>query len=272
MRGLCFSRLGMGFYMVTLSFSKKKTLGFLTFICIGLCAGQAQANLISGGSFNDLPGCNPCASSATGVEVGSRVGAPGYGAWSVNMPAGGNPEGFTWSFVTNAAASNNHTMSAWNGGGLNSVVSSSPDGGNFYIANPIWGASVLSQTFSGLTVGAGYDLSFYQAGAQQQNWSSSTTHGWHVSFGSQSQDSQTLTTAPGVFSGWSAVNMHFIAGSANQTLSFLVTGGPVGQPPYSLLDGVNLVPTSPVPEPATLMLMIAGAGGLLARRKLAVSG
>ncbi len=256
--------------MITLAMSKKNVLGLFAFACLGLSATQAQANLVNGGSFNDLSGCNPCGSSATGVEVGSRVGAPGYGAWSVGMPAGGNPEGFTWSFVTNAAASNNHTMSAWANGGLSSVVSSSPDGGNFYIADPIWGSSVLSQTFSGLTVGAGYDLSFYQAGAQQLGWSSNTTHAWQVSFGGQSQNSQTLTTSPGVFSGWSAVNMHFIAGSANQTLSFLVTGGPVGQPPYSLLDGVNLVPTTPVPEPATVMLMMVGVGGLLARRKLGV--
>ncbi|MBM5573380.1 PEP-CTERM sorting domain-containing protein [Deefgea sp. CFH1-16] len=240
------------------------------FICasMGMVASHAHANLINGGSFNDLAGCNPCGSSATGVEVGSRVGTPGYGNWAVSLPAAGNPEGFTWSFVTNAAASNNKTMSAWSYGGLNSTITSSPDGGNFYIANPIWGSSVLSQSFSGLTVGAGYDLSFYQAGAQQQGWASATTHSWDVTFGNQTQSSTTLNTTPGVFSGWSAVNMHFTATAANQTLSFLVAGGPVGQPPYSLLDGVTLVPTAPVPEPATVLLMMAGVGGLLARRKL----
>ena len=57
----------------------------------------------------------------------------------------------------------------------------------------------------------------------------------------------------------------FTATAASQVLTFLAVGTPAGQPPISLLDGVNL---TFVPEPGSALVVIAGLAGLatLARR------
>ncbi len=148
----------------------------------------------------------------------------------------------------------------------------SPDGGSVAILDgaPAYRAA-LSQTISGLTVGATYNLTFYWAAGQQAGFGGPTSDKYlTVYFGEDS-----FTTAPqageeGSFQGWFTVNHSFKATSTTQVLSFLAAGLPDGQPPLTLLDGVSL--TGGVPEAATWAMLIAGFGlvGAAARRRKAV--
>ncbi len=64
--------------------------------------------------------------------------------------------------------------------------------------------------------------------------------------------------------------MNFTASGASDLLSFLAVGTPTGEPPFSLLDGVD----AEVPEPSSVLL-IAGvavvAAGLRKLRRRAAS-
>ncbi len=57
--------------------------------------------------------------------------------------------------------------------------------------------------------------------------------------------------------------MTFTASAASQLLSFTATGAPSGEPPWLLLDGVNLVDTTAVPEPSSLIMVSIGTIGVL---------
>jgi hypothetical protein len=55
-------------------------------------------------------------------------------------------------------------------------------------------------------------------------------------------------------------------------LSFLAQGTPIAEPPFALLDGINLVPhiiTPPpsVPEPASYLLLLMGGLAFAFRQK-----
>ncbi len=144
----------------------------------------------------------------------------------------------------------------------------SPDGGNFVLADgdPNY-SDGISQTISGLTVGATYNVNFYQAAGQQQGFSGGTTERWQVSFGASSQLSSLFTLPQGGVGPWQAQSLSFVAASASQVLTFLAVGTPGGAPPISLLDGVSL--TAAVPEPASWALMLGGFGivGAALRRR-----
>ena len=147
----------------------------------------------------------------------------------------------------------------------------SPTGGNFVAldGDTLYNAS-LSQTISGLTVGATYSLSFDWAVAQFADRTGDTTEMLHVSFGGESFDTDTAHNLPGGSIGWFNVTHTFVASDTSQVLSFLSIGTPNGQPPVALLDSVSL--TNGVPEPNTWALMLIGFGGVggmmrLARRR-----
>jgi hypothetical protein len=165
---------------------------------LGIAAGPAVAgpNLVQNGQFlsTSLSGsggyvCNTVSSSCT-----SAVTDWGANCSSTNQCGnGGTPLSLLF------AGSGG---SAFNGNiGLNVFLPNSPDGGNMIgdDGDATYRAPVF-QTINGLTVGTTYDLTFYQASAQQSGFGSSTTEQWQVSLGGNTQDSTTMST-PGALPG-----------------------------------------------------------------------
>ncbi len=136
----------------------------------------------------------------------------------------------------------------------------SPDGGNFVFSDGNFMNSAITQTLTGLTPGASYELSFYQALVQDVELfvtiPGPVTGFWQVSLGSNvlnsalmKGDGSTLTISP-----WAQQTMVFTAQNATEVLSFLSVG--TGDPPLVLLDGVDM---RELPEPGTLGLLALSA-------------
>jgi hypothetical protein len=137
----------------------------------------------------------------------------------------------------------------------------SPTGGNFVAldGDTLYNGT-LSQTITGLTVGATYTLSFDWAAAQFADRTGNTTEMLQVGFGGQSFDTAIVPNLSGGSAGWFTVSHSFQASDTTQVLSFLSIGTPNGQPPVALLDSVSL--TNGVPEPNSWALMLIGFGGV----------
>jgi hypothetical protein len=170
---------------------------------------------------------------------------------------------------TTGAVSEYGNVKLWGpGDGAANGLTSSPAGGNFLALDGAYAQGPVSQTLTGLTVGAPTTVSFYFAGAQQEGYNGATTEQLEVSLGKQNLYPQVLNDPSHGFTGWQQENLTFTATSTTEVLSFLAIGTPSGVPPMSLLDGVS-VTSSPVPEPASLALLatgITGLGGLVRRR------
>jgi hypothetical protein len=144
------------------------------------------------------------------------------------------------------------------------MPTTSPDGGNFVAADGGYQVGPISQTINGLVVGQYYQLSFYQAGAQQQGYDGATTDQFQVTLGSQVQSSALMSNPSHDFSPWTKQTMLFQATQTSEVLSFLAVGTPTGQPPFSLLDGVVLIAA---PEPSYLGVVSAAFIGLVIYRR-----
>jgi hypothetical protein len=150
---------------------------------------------------------------------------------------------------------------AFNGGiGLASATDA-PLGGNTVAidGDPLFRASIF-QTVSGLIAGQTYTVNFEQAGGQQRGSGGPTTEFWAVSLGSSTQDSTTINTPPGGFTGWFSQSLTFTATAASEVLNFTAFGTPSGEPPVALLADVSL--NAAVPEASTWALMVLGFTGL----------
>lgn len=135
-----------------------------------------------------------------------------------------------------------------------------PDGDFAFGADAAYANAPISQLISGFTVGVQYTLSFKFAGAQFTDALGPNTEGWHVTLGSDvNTDTITLNNASQGFTGWNTFSTTFTASTSSQTLTFLATGGPLGLPPFALLDAVSIdTPPSPppaVPDPSTIVLI-----------------
>jgi hypothetical protein len=150
----------------------------------------------------------------------------------------------------------------------------SPDGGNYLASDsdPPFSGPIF-QTITGLTPGDKYVLTFWYAAAQFRNsdgsdWDGPTHSLWNVSFGTAGAFSTLdLSIAEHGFSGWMYETHPFTVpttSTGSEVLRFLAVGGPGGQPPVALLDGVSL---AAVPEPETLALLGIGLLGILASRR-----
>jgi hypothetical protein len=218
----------------------------------------AHANLVTNGSFEQ---------STAGNTAGnpSDVTNTNLTGWAISG-GGGTP----YDFVINNQAnfiSANGAAGFYNGygGGItkfNFNPGPSPDGGNYIAANADDSVGTLSQTLGGLTPGAQYVLSFYEATTTTYSFGGFDGY-WQVSFGGTEQNSTAMPTSGGSGTTWIMDTLVFTATNASQVLSF-VAGETASVPPFILLDGVSV---TKVPEPATLGLAGAGILGLLAIRR-----
>ncbi len=210
-------------------------------------AGSASAaNLVTNGSFD---------ADTVGTKIGFQGNVTGW--------TGGG--GLTFLAPPGSADDGNQYLAVYG-----PFPATSPDGGNFILADgdPSY-AGAFSQTISGLTIGKGYTVNFYQAAGQQLGFTGPTTERWSVSFGNDTQLSTKYSLAEAGIGAWQAQTMHFTATQASQVLTFLAVGTPNGAPPISMLDGVSLA----VPEPATWAMLIGGFGlvGAASRRRRAIA-
>lgn len=205
-------------------------------IAFGLTVPQAQAlpvDLITDGTFQNTSATQDtylCAvpspggtSNCTSALTNWTTTCPTFGCQGTNAPS-------TLLFGTDIAAIKSGgkvVISQFNFGyspgiGLywNNVLGStlaSPGGGNVVaIDGDSNHTSTLSQTINGLNPGSIYDLSFYQAAAEEYSFYGATTERWRVSLGSSTATSPLMTTAAQSSVGWSLVSLQFVATAASE--------------------------------------------------------
>jgi hypothetical protein len=243
-------------------------------------AATGVTNLVLNGDFESAAGGNgaqisptPGTQNIANWSIGSRTNdpsTPGLG-FIFDSGEGDNPSAsVSGVYIYGPQSGSNNGLTA--NSGANTAGGTA--GGNYLAldADPLV-SGTLSQSISGLTVGAGYALSFYWATAELSNQTvTQTTEYVQASLGGQTQTTQTLTTAAAGFDPWRQVTLYFTATSATEALSFLAVGTPSGDPPSVLLDAVSL---TYAPEPSTWAIMlagVAGATGLTAMRRRAPGG
>ncbi len=197
----------------------------------------------TGYNFVYAPDTADAGDKATGADPGQPKEAPGEAN-------GSNGYGNTYLWGPNNGGNTSTKR------GKQVLPSTDPAGGNFIAADGAYETQAITQSITGLKVGQVYALTFYWAGAQQESYLGDTTESWTVKLGSQSQTTSTVTTPSQGFSGWMQETFYYTATSTTETLSFLAAGSPTGEPPFSLLGGVDL---EVVPESSNWMVF-AGFG------------
>ena len=207
------------------------------------------------------------------MEFGTGCGTNCNGLGSV---ADWSTSGYNFVFLPNTSDTvggegSSGNVKLWgpndNGGTANGLPTSAPGGGNFVAADGAYEVSAITQSISGLIVGQSIAVSFSWAGAQQYSFNGITTDEWTVDLGSSPSQTTSLLTLPSNgSSGWVNQTFYFVATSSTELLSFLATGTPSGQPPFALLSNVSVTNT---PEPASVLILLSGLGGLVvfARRR-----
>jgi len=214
---------------------------------IGLvfCALPAHATIVWNGSFEDV------GTATSSFSISNPTILPGWSA----TPAGNQVlDCLVFSGATSPLCSGNvhgWTLAFWVDPGP------SPDGGNYVAVDGDQNYSTpLTQTLTGLVPGTVYDVTFYQAAAQQQGFNGATTDQWEVELGGDSQFSTIMDDANHGAVGWMSQSMTFTAQLSSELLSFIAVGTPNGEPPFALLDGVSV--TADAPEPGTSALIGIG--------------
>ena len=219
---------------------------------------RAAANLVQDGNFTGVVNSGSTAGLTTlygqfGTETGSTltvanwstagynfVYAPGTG--DIGTAAAGANSGQPKEAPGQYNYNGYGTTYMWgpNNGSANGLPSTDPLGGNYIAMDGAYEVGAVSQTITGLTVGKIYVLSFYWAAAQQQSFTGATTENVTATLGSQSFTTTTYNLGSQGFSGWMLQSFAYTATSGTETLSFLAAGTPSGEPPFTLLGGINL--------------------------------
>jgi hypothetical protein len=213
-------------------------------IALTVGVSRAQAEFVTNGGFelttngNGQPGFNTALTGWTST---------GYNF----IYASGSAD-------TTGAVGHDGTVKLWGPGtgSANGLPASSPNGGNYFAADGAFEVGALSQTLTGLTVGNTYVVSFWWAGAQQSGFTGVNTEQWKVGFGASTQSTAIASNVSHGFTGWAFQTFNFIADNTSDVLSFLAVGTPTGEPPFSLIDGVSVVP-----EPGSIVLIGVGVVG-----------
>lgn len=221
----------------------KKLTALAALAVFGLFSQTAHsAELLTNGSFESATGLNSAGYCYNGIGS-AELDCGGLSGW------GGN---------TSLSLQINATSIPWgipgNLAGFDSTFGSQLAG----IQNGTYHVSTLEQTVSG--AGGLYTLNWYDAGRVDYE-----TQTYEVRFGGVTLG--TFGVNPG--QGWSLHNVTFTAAAGSQLLSFVGVGTQVDGTAF--LDKISLTSAavSPVPEPESLAMMLAGLGvlGGVARRQ-----
>ncbi len=222
----------------------------LAAVAFGHAARADQINLVTNGNFDQ-------SSYSYNNQFGTGFGGQGVTGWT-----GGN--GYQLYFFNGTASVNSANAQFDNGYNTGAekfyTMPGSPTGGsgNFVALDGDQTSGIqgsISQTITGLTVGATYTVTFDWATGQLQSRSGATTDNVNVTFGGQSFTTQTISNASQSSTPWLQQSFLYTATSATETLTFLAQGTPTGLPPMVALDGISVVAT---PEPASIAIMGSG--------------
>ena len=236
---------------------------------LGLVAGVSsavRADLVTNGGFETTT-INGVTTHASG-----QLSNGGYALtdWT-NLSDGHGHFGYNFVFAPGTAdtsgAGSSH-LKLWGPGDFsyNGLPATSPTGGNYVAADGAYETGAISQTINGLTIGNTYAVSFWYAGAQQHGYDGPTTEAWKVSLGNMQFKTPVLHNATHGFTGWKPQTFNYTATATSEALQFLAVGTPSGEPPFSLLDGVTVTPTTPEGSSLALLVMGLGSIGFVARR------
>jgi hypothetical protein len=230
-------------------------------LCIVLAAAlprSAVANLVTDGDFNQvtysgtLPlvsGTAPYGQFGTGYLTVAGWTTTGYNF--VYAPgtgdAGTQANGANSATVQEAPGQYNTANGYGNtymwgpqNGAANGLPATDPAGGNYIAMDGTYEVGAVSQTINGLKVGSYYQLTFYWAGAQQQGFTTATTESLTATLGTEGFSTGTVSISGSGFSGWMSGTFEYQATGTSETLTFLAYGTPNGEPPFTLLGGVDL--------------------------------
>jgi len=214
-------------------------------ITLVLATPPARATIVWNGSFEDV------GTATASFSISNPTILPGWSA----TPSGNEVlDCLVFSGATSPLCSGNvngWTLGFWVNPGP------SPDGGNYVAVDGDDRYSTpLTQMLTGLVPGTVYDISFYQAAAQQQGFNGTTTEQWQVELGGESQYTTIMDDANHGAVGWMTQSLTYTATASSELLSFIALGTPNGEPPFVLLDGVSV--TADAPEPGTSALIGLG--------------
>jgi len=216
----------------------------------GQAAQASQINLVTNGNFDQSTYSN---NSQFGTGFGGQgvtgwTGGTGYQLYFFNGTASVDSANSQYDNGYNTGSEKFYTMPGSPTGGTGNFVALDGD-------QTVGGGGSISQTISGLTIGATYTVTFDWATGQLQSRTGATTDNVNVTFGNQSNTTQTVSDASDSSTPWLQQSFLYTATSATETLTFLAQGTPTGLPPMVALDGISVVQT---PEPASIAVMGSG--------------